>query len=368
MNPHSYPLHSSLPGVQHRLDAWRFGTPGAHPRVYLQAGLHADEVPGMLVLTRLRQRLAELDAAGQVRGDILVVPLANPLGLAQRQLGQGQGRFHADSGQNFNRHFPDPGPELATTLPAQLGDDASANVARVRAALRRWLDAQQVDDELGSLRHTLFRLACDADVVLDLHCDSAAELHLYVHSAQQDESAALAGFLGAPVTLHADVQGGQSFDDSCTRPWWLLRQAGAELPMACYAATVELRGQLDVDAATAERDAAALLDYLRWRGALAGPRPTPPAAAPATPLAGTGIARAPCGGIVDYRLPLGSQVAAGELLAELTDPISARVHAITAPVAGRYYAHGLARLVPAGAELCFVAGSQALRRGTLLSA
>lgn len=352
MNPHSYPLHSSLPGVQHRLDAWRFGPPGARPRVYLQAGLHADEVPGMLALTRLRQRLAELDAAGQVRGDILVVPLANPLGLAQRQLGLGQGRFHADSGQNFNRHFPDPGPELAATLPAQLCDDASANVARVRAALRRWLDARQVDDELDSLRHTLFRLACDADVVLDLHCDSEAELHLYVHSAQQDESAALAGFLGAPVTLHADVQGGQSFDDSCTRPWWLLRQAGADLPMACYAATVELRGQLDVDAATAERDATALLDYLRWRGALAG----------------TGIARAPCGGIVDYRLPLGSQVAAGDLLAELTDPVSARVHAITAPVAGRYYAHGLARLVPAGAELCFVAGSQALRRGALLSA
>ena len=41
----------------------RFGTPGARPKAYLQAGLHADELPGMLVL----HKLARLPRRGRAR-------------------------------------------------------------------------------------------------------------------------------------------------------------------------------------------------------------------------------------------------------------------------------------------------------------
>lgn len=36
-------------------------------QVYIQASLHADELPGMLVAWHLKQRLAELEAAGRLR-------------------------------------------------------------------------------------------------------------------------------------------------------------------------------------------------------------------------------------------------------------------------------------------------------------
>ena len=36
------------PGLTYELAVRRFGAPGARPKAYIQAGLHADEVPGML--------------------------------------------------------------------------------------------------------------------------------------------------------------------------------------------------------------------------------------------------------------------------------------------------------------------------------
>ncbi|OYY09383.1 MAG: hypothetical protein B7Y70_10275, partial [Rhizobiales bacterium 35-68-8] len=63
----------------------RFGTPGARPKAYLQAGLHADEFPGMLALRHLAAELAVADAEGRITGEVVVVPQANPVGLTQQK-------------------------------------------------------------------------------------------------------------------------------------------------------------------------------------------------------------------------------------------------------------------------------------------
>jgi len=52
-------------------------------------------------------------------------------------------------------------------------------VAVARAALRAACAELPAGTELQSLRRTLLGLAIDADVVLDLHCDNEALLHLY---------------------------------------------------------------------------------------------------------------------------------------------------------------------------------------------
>ena len=365
MRQQSLPLLSAVPGTARAVEVWRFGADGARPRVYLQAGLHADEVPGMLVLAHLREQLQKLEAEGKIAGEILLVPMANPVGVAQFQHAIPQGRFDAASGINFNRGYPDPGPALAKSFERPLGP---ADVEEVRARLGALLAAQAVNNELDSLRHTLFSLACECDVVLDLHCDSEAALHLYVHSQQQDEARALAGFLGADATLHAEEQGGQSFDESCTRPWWWLRRTHPALPLACFAATVELRGQSDVSDAQAEDDARRLTDYLAWRGAIRGEaRPPAPPAEP-TPLSGVGISVAPHGGIVSYTQPVGTPVCEGEVLGWVVDPLSGARSALTAQTDGIYYARVMHRYTTAGNELCFVAGRSPLRSGMLLSA
>ena len=48
------PLLTASPGSARHLTIYRFGTPGARPKVYLQAALHADETPGSTVTTKAR--------------------------------------------------------------------------------------------------------------------------------------------------------------------------------------------------------------------------------------------------------------------------------------------------------------------------
>jgi predicted deacylase len=50
-------------------------------RVYVQAGLHADETPGMAVPHALMVQLADLESGSEIAGEIVVAPIANPPGF-----------------------------------------------------------------------------------------------------------------------------------------------------------------------------------------------------------------------------------------------------------------------------------------------
>ena len=104
---HSLPSIGS--GTTRELVSLHYGTrTGARTggkKVYLQASLHADEVPAMLVAHHLRGALAECEARGEIDGEIVLVPMANPIGLAQTVLGHPFGRFDLTTGTNFNRGY-----------------------------------------------------------------------------------------------------------------------------------------------------------------------------------------------------------------------------------------------------------------------
>jgi predicted deacylase len=89
----------------YQLTSFHFGVGGSGKKVYIQAALHADEVPGMLVSQFLRSELLALEAAGKLRGEIVLVPAANPIGLAQAIIGAPFGRFDLSTGTNFNRAY-----------------------------------------------------------------------------------------------------------------------------------------------------------------------------------------------------------------------------------------------------------------------
>ena len=73
-------------GTQTRIEKPALRYAGQRRKVHLQASLHADELPGMLVLHHLRPLLADAEAAGRIKGEIVLVPLANLIGLAQTLL------------------------------------------------------------------------------------------------------------------------------------------------------------------------------------------------------------------------------------------------------------------------------------------
>src|SRR6195952_2242572 len=100
-------LTHNTPGVAIELCSLHFGTPGRGPKATLQAALHADEIPGLLVAHHLRARLAALEAEGRIVGEGVLVRGPTPCGPAQGVRAALGGRFDIAGGENFNRHYAD---------------------------------------------------------------------------------------------------------------------------------------------------------------------------------------------------------------------------------------------------------------------
>ncbi|HEU4457610.1 MAG TPA: succinylglutamate desuccinylase/aspartoacylase family protein [Methylibium sp.] len=371
MERRDHPLPPASLGTQRTLTSFHYGRAGSGEKIYVQASLHADELPGMLVAHHLRRRLGAIEAQGALRGEVVVVPLANPIGVAQRLLHSVQGRFDLGTGENFNRHYPALRDAVWARIEPQLGADAQANLQLARAALRDALAALPADTELAAWRRQLLGLACDADVVLDLHCDTDAVLHLYTLTPLWPACEPLARILGAHATLLATESGDHPFDEACSQIWWQLAgQAGAArpIPLGCFSVTVELRGSADVSHALAEADADALIEYLRHRGVVTdrASAPLPPLIAEATPLAGSLEVRTPTSGVVAWHRKPGERVERGDLLGEVIDPIEGTTSELRSETDGVLYALDTIRFATAGARLAKVAGRDATRTGKLL--
>ena len=357
-------------GAAFQLAVHRFGKAGARPAIYIQAALHADEIPGMICATALRRELAVREAAGEIAGEIILVPVANPIGLAQEVLGNPIGRFNLADGGNFNRGFPTFGQALIEAVRSKLGQSASENVSLVRAALVQLLVEQPIVGPADLLKKTLIGLALPCDVVLDLHCDAEASMHLYAHSASIPLFAPLAARLRCQAFLVAEESGGDPFDEALSRPWFELAAArpDAPLPLSCHSATVELRGQNDVSSELADADSAAILGFLLDIGALTGTKtPLPAKLCEPTPLAASLPLIAPVAGILTYRCDVGQHVDEGEVLADITEPVSGQSTAIRSPCSGVFFARTALRFVKPGRRLGKVAGLVPTRSGNLLS-
>ena len=276
-------LPSSSPGTSRHLIVHRYGTPGARPKAYLQAALHADELPPILVFDHLLRLLDAEARRGAIGGSLVLVPFANPIGLGQHLFDAHIGRFDQDGLANFNRGFcPSLVDDVAARLAHLLGSagaeapaSAGANVAAIREAALACLRGGGAEgsevSEASSLRAALLALSIDADIALDAHCDSEAILHTYLGTGLWAQGGSdLAACLGSRVNLTAECSGGHPFDEAVGGLWWGLagRFPRAAIPQACLSATIEHRGGADVDDGLAAQDAAALVRFLRRRGVL----------------------------------------------------------------------------------------------------
>jgi predicted deacylase len=174
-------LPAMSPGTARHIQVHRWG-PRDVSRVYIQASLHADEIPGMLVANHLCRLLDEADRAGRILDkEIVIIPFANPIGMSQSILGTHMGRFSLCSGTNFNRAWPDLTAALLARVEGLLTQSAGENVSVIRGAILAELSAARPLREDSVMKHELFKIAATSDIVLDLHCDSDAVMHMYTH-------------------------------------------------------------------------------------------------------------------------------------------------------------------------------------------
>jgi len=265
-----------MPGTERFLTVHRFGTQGARPKAYLQAALHADEWPGLMALQHLIPLLIAADEKGEITGEIVVLPFANPIGLTQRVGGAVPGRFAFDGTGNFNRNWPDLTEAAATQMDGPLTGDMSADVAMVRRALVAAVDELDRRTDTDEWRAILMGLAVDADVVLDIHCDQESLPHIYCHESHESEGRTLAAACNVPVLMLEQEAGGFSFDDALASVWRRLAarlDGGSALPMANFACTLEFRGKDDVSDEFGTQDAAGIMHYLAAAGLVSGVEP-----------------------------------------------------------------------------------------------
>ena len=355
------------PGTSRKIHYRRFGKSGARPKVYFQAALHADEIPGMLVVHHLLELLIAASAQNRIDGEIIIVPVANPVGMTQRIQGKVCGRLNLNNGKNFNRYFPDIVDSLAARVKGKLVDDSHKNIDTVRQEMKVVVAELPSDTESNAQRRALMSLSVDADICIDLHCDMEAVLHMYSGHIHNELVNQLSAQMGCETLLLASESGGQPFDEANSEIWTRLAQLFPDHPItpSCMACTIELRGKTDVSDELARHDAANLFQFLVNRGIIQGVKSaTPKARCVAHPLEGVAHPTAPVSGVIVYKKTVGESIKAGETMAVIVEPFetgcSAR-HEVISEIDGFIYARGCERLVVAGQIISSISGTQPIQ-------
>ena len=359
--------HQMLPAAslsgQRSLTIIRYGEGSTGTKAYIQAGLHADEAPSYIVMHHLLNLLDQADAAGKIKGQIILLPVANPIGVSQWRDDVLQGRFDFFNSINFNRRHFDITDRIAETISGQLGADAGKNVALIRKTAGKVIASMDPKDEAEYLKHQLLSLSYDADIVLDLHCDAEALMHVYLGTPLWPDAADLSAQLGAEVTLLAEESGGSPFDEACSGVWWQLAKKFPEypLPSACLSATVELRGIADVTHEYALQDAENIYLFLKRRGLVEGEVPAlPPLLNEATPLRGVEQVKAPVPGVVVFLKTPGDRIEKGDAIAEIVNPLGHgfedRTTTVNSSISGVLFSINSDRFARPGRILAKIAG------------
>ena len=340
VSKHRIRLPAMTPGTTRSVTWLRYGRAGARPKVYMQAAIHANELPGTMALHHLMPMLTKADQARRIKGEVILVPTVNPIGLSQVVGNVHLGRYDLQSRDNFNRNWLDLSVAVAERVGPRLGRNAAANVDLIRGAALAALRAADPVTELQTLRVEMMKLSIDADVVLDLHCDTNAALHLFTAAPDLKGAAqALAAELGVLATLYNEPFAEALTFSGVNGALWprlAARFPKAAIPQACFSSTLELRGQHDVSDALGASDAANLYRYLVRRGIVAGRSGVLPRLKSApTPISGMDVGYCPVAGFMVYCLPPGAKVKKGDLVGEVIDPADPRGPRARTPMRAR---------------------------------
>ena len=356
-------LPALAPGSQLQLLKHRFTGGRGGRSAYVQAGLHADEHPGLLVVQHLLDRLQTLEKEGRILGEIVICPFANPVGLGQNVFGYVTGRFNLANGENFNRNFPDVTPALVKLI-SSMGEQPT-DASRPKRLLSQLLIEPEQQDSVSSNKRALLQEALRHDLVLDLHCDTAAVMHLYCINDHRKRALELAACMKIGTVFLEDEAGGQPFDEAYNKPWGMLVKNGLASPEnRGFAASIELRGQADVDDEVAQEDAEGILRFLAREGLLALEVPEPDVhQVHVYPLEGASHLQANSNGLLVWKKRLGDVVSRGELIAEIVPldaPLGTPRIPVHSDVDGVVIVQPLFKLVRAGQRVALLASKTPL--------
>ena len=292
------------------------------PSVYIQTSVHGAETQGYAVILLLLEALMKTPP----KGNVTLVPYANPYGMNLKIGEVTFGRFDPNTGDNWNRFYASltalegPAPvDVHAFVARHGGKDFATLVPLFKQTLQAAIQEQLTQNHTYArkLNLQLQEMACQADIVLDLHCDTASLPHLYTpwYALESALNLNFGHYIEVPEKF------GGALDEASFMPWWHLTQAYSQLhpdlPIArppFEAFTLELGGYESIDLALARTQVAKILSYLTGQGVVEA-TVQPREAAISCASDDLVMISAPTGGMLLETAPLGKLASAGQTLA-----------------------------------------------------
>ena len=265
-------------GDQLFIQSYQFKGENPGKKVYLQSNLHGAEISGNAVIQDLINFLITLDKT-QLTGEILLVPVCNPLGVNQRSHYFSSGRYNLYDGKDWNRIFWDY-EKTGADISQFAQDNQDLEQDEIQAKYRQTILNQfyQLAKLIRSYpgvsynnyyRYQLQNLALDADYLIDLHSSTNNALD-YLYCFHSREASANAFLLDTGILMN-DYDG-DAFDEAFMKPWLALEnelaKLGKNIRFEIESWTLELGSGLEMNPESVQKGIRGIKNYLVTKGLL----------------------------------------------------------------------------------------------------
>jgi len=306
-------------GAQLTIPVYRLKSAVSGPSVYIQANMHGAEVQGNAVIFQLLEILKN----SEFKGEITLVPYANPVACNHKNGEYTLGRFDPITGVNWNRMYHFNNSMLAPFAEQYLHADEDEIELAFKTLLQNDITNKLEHNQYGlttgqRIAYQLQRMAQQADIVLDLHTGPISSKHLYCPEYAQKS----ANYFNIEHVILIPNEFDGALDEANFCPWWSLQQEFARLGRHFNfnkeAFTVELGSQEQINLEVAKTDAQGILSYLAHKEVVCAENyPAPTIKRYACYLKNYKAFYSPMGGMVDYLADFGKPLKAGQPLARI---------------------------------------------------
>lgn len=311
------------------LQVYKFVGANAGKKVYIQSNLHGAEIAGNAVIHQLIEFLQTINDT-DLAGEVWLVPVCNPMGTNERSHVFSSGRYCVYEAKDWNRIFWDyekEADDLLAFAKSQLNLDIQVvrdnYLSRIKDKFGELLDKINSPSSVPyteRFRYQLQSLSLDADYLIDLHSASNQGINYIYYFRNREESAKYFllehGFL-------LDKYDGDAFDEAFIKPWLALedcfQQLGREIQFDVEAWTLELGTGMQMIPDSVAKGVRGVKNYLIQKGVLLDLTVESGISQEMCFRARSNAIKyyASCGGMIQSRVELGSEVKAGERLYQI---------------------------------------------------
>lgn len=318
----TFPIFELTTGDELSLKTYTLKGNRKGPHIHIQANVHGAELQGNALILRLMEFLKGKD----INGSITFIPMANPLGLNNKQGIYTAGRFNPHTGDNWNRNYIDiikkSNFDLKDFCQSHIDTDWDEIKSKYKSELKNifasYIDKLKSDYKLSEnnyLNLILQKTASASDGILDLHTGPIATEYLYCAYYEKE----IATYLNFPHVLMMPDEFAGAMDEAGFMPWIYLREEfknqGREIALDIESFTLELGSEEQFSMKTQEDQLEGIINYLKYKGCLEGEAKA--YSYKSCDLSDYKTYHAPKAGFCEYKVSVGSSYKKGDVLASI---------------------------------------------------